>query len=126
MCSSLLFPCIADQNSAVTLQLWALPFLACQTAISMIGTMIPLHTRHQCTAPPMFKLSKDSSRIPDNQGVSYCLASLFSTWIKEQWSAEKRMGLHLFMPDEHAYLGDAKKYECVLPSSRQHCPKAEF
>jgi hypothetical protein len=73
----------------------------------------------------MFKPSKDSSRIPDDQGVSYCLASLFSTWIKEQRSAEKKMGLHLFTPNKHAYLGDAKKYRCVLPPSRQHCPKAE-
>jgi len=90
--------------------------------------MIPLHKGHRYTAPPVFKPAKDVETIPDEHVVSYGLTVLFSAWIKQQRTAEKDVedkDKDQFTPLEEAYLNHSKRYGCVLPPSRQHCPTAE-
>jgi hypothetical protein len=87
--------------------------------------MIPLQKRHRYAAPPAFKPSKkDDSRIPEEHVVSYGLAALFLAWIKQQRSAEKRIGMDSFSTSEHEYLADSRKYGSILPPSCKHCPEA--
>ena len=88
--------------------------------------MIPLLKGHCYAAPLAFKLSKDSSTIPQDHVVSYGLTALFARWIKKQWAREmKAEHLSQFTSAEHAYLGHSKKYRCILPPSCTHYPQAK-